>query len=519
MEPGFRASMGWAHTWAGVVVGALLFAIFWMGTLSVFDREIDRWMAPMTRVALPDKPLSFDELRSTYDTAVALRSPTWSLVQATERQPFIRINYRDKSGVVNHSFDPSTAQALPQPGTWAGSRFLYPYHYGLHLKIWNIGEWIVGFAAMAMLLLCVSGVVIHRRIFVDFFTLRAQKKSRRLVLDIHTVSGVLGLPFNFVITLSGLIIFFAVYFPSGWQAVYSDKQSFNADGASSYARPKANKPGSLTSLDTMVNEARKLWNGSEPRAVVVRHPGDAAAFVTLFQSTEQGILRHAASVTFDAASGALLHRSDDLRPVAASQRFLTGLHRIQFRHWTLRFVYFALGLLGCALIMTGFLFWLQARRKRHAAQGRHGVRVVQGLVTGATTGIVIATASFMVINRLLPLDVTFLGYERHELEIWTFHLVWIAAFAHAWIRPRFAWVEQCQAIGALSIAAVLLNWLTTGDHLPRSLSHAHLWPVAGVDIMLLAVASGAFAVSRWLTTSKRHSTSAVVSVTGASSHA
>ena len=90
MEQGFRASMGWVHTWAGVVVGALLFAIFWMGTLAVFDREIDRWMAPMTRVAMPDKPLSFDWLRFTYDTAVALRSPTWSLVRATERQPLIR---------------------------------------------------------------------------------------------------------------------------------------------------------------------------------------------------------------------------------------------------------------------------------------------------------------------------------------------------------------------------------------------------------------------------------------------
>ncbi len=41
MEPTFRASMGWLHTWAGVVLGGLLFAIFWMGTLSVFDREID----------------------------------------------------------------------------------------------------------------------------------------------------------------------------------------------------------------------------------------------------------------------------------------------------------------------------------------------------------------------------------------------------------------------------------------------------------------------------------------------
>ena len=42
--------MGWLHTWAGLVLGAILFAIFWMGTLSVFDREIDRWLMPETRL-------------------------------------------------------------------------------------------------------------------------------------------------------------------------------------------------------------------------------------------------------------------------------------------------------------------------------------------------------------------------------------------------------------------------------------------------------------------------------------
>lgn len=519
MEQGFRASMGWLHTSAGVVVGALLFAIFWMGTLSVFDREIDRWMAPMTRIALPEKPLSFDDLRSTYDAAVAARSPTWTVVQATERQPYIRIVYREKFGVVNRSFDPSTGAALPESGTWAGTRFLYPFHYGLHLRVWNIGEWIVGFAAMAMLLLCVSGIVIHRKLFVDFFTLRAQKKSQRLVLDLHTVSGVLGLPFNFVITMSGLIIFFAVYFPSGWRAVYPDKQSFNADSVSRYMRPKANKPGSLSSLDAMTNEARRLWDGGEPRAIVVRHPGDAAAFVTVFQSIEERIIRHAASITFDAATGTVLHRSDDLRPVAVAQRFLTGLHRIQFRHWTLRFVYFALGLVGCVLIMTGFLFWHEARRKRHAAEGLHGVRVVRGLTIGATTGIIIATAGFMVINRLLPLGVILVGYERYELEIWTFYLIWIATFAHAWLRPRFAWIEQCRMVCAFSIAAVLLNWLTTGDHLLKSLLHPYLWPVAGVDLMLFGLAFGGFAASRWLAPLKRRATLAVASLNDASSHA
>ncbi|CAN5694928.1 hypothetical protein BH11PSE3_BH11PSE3_51530 [soil metagenome] len=39
---------------------------------------------------------------------------------------------------------------------------------------------------------------------------------------------------------------------------------------------------------------------------------------------------------------------------------------------------------------------------------------------------------------------------------------------------------------ALALAAVLLNWITTGDHLFRSLSHHHLWPIAGMDLLLLA---------------------------------
>jgi hypothetical protein len=37
--PSFRKLMSALHTWAGVLLGGLLFAVFWMGTLSVFDRE------------------------------------------------------------------------------------------------------------------------------------------------------------------------------------------------------------------------------------------------------------------------------------------------------------------------------------------------------------------------------------------------------------------------------------------------------------------------------------------------
>ena len=39
--------MAWLHTWFGLVLGFVLMVVFFFGSLSVFDREIDRW-APET---------------------------------------------------------------------------------------------------------------------------------------------------------------------------------------------------------------------------------------------------------------------------------------------------------------------------------------------------------------------------------------------------------------------------------------------------------------------------------------
>ena len=157
-----------------------------------------------------------------------------------------------------------------------------------------------------------------------------------------------------------------------------------------------------------------------------------------------------------------------------------------------------LGLAGCVLIATGFLFWLESRRKKHAQLGLRGVRIVEGLTIGSVAGILIATLAFFVVNRLLPLGSSFVGQDRATLEIWTFYLVWLAAFAHAWLRPGRAWMEQCGLITLLAVAAVLLNWITTGDHLMRSLSHRHLWPIAGMDVLLLLGATAALVVANRL---------------------
>lgn len=487
MEPGFRASMNWLHTWAGVVLGGVLFAVFWMGTLSVFDREIDRWMAPISRLAASEGRISLDSLRPLYEAAVAARSPTWGIAFPTEREPALRVTWRDQSGFTQRFVDPVSGAVLPDPGTLGATRFIFPFHYMLHVRILDIGYWIVGLAAMAMMALCVSGVVIHRKIFTDFFTFRADRKPRRLILDLHNVTGVLGLPFHVMISLSGLVIFISIYFPSAWQFAYGgNQQAFFADAYGTMRAPKSGEPAGMASFDAMAAEARRLWPDVPLRYLFVRNPGDAKSLVQVGPLREGIVSSSYDQAYFDGPTGALTGHRTGTPPVMSAQRFLSGFHFIQFRHWSLRWIYFGLGLVGCVLIATGYLFWLDSRRRRHAQLGLGGVRFVDGLTVGSVAGILIATAAFLVANRVLPLGATLAGEGRAALEVWTFYLVWVASFVHAWARPRRAWMEQCWTLAALAAAAVLLNWITTGDHVLRSLGQRHLWPIAGMDLLLLA---------------------------------
>lgn len=501
MSETFRQSMGWLHTWAGVVLGALLFVIFWTGTLSVFPKEIDRWMMPDTRLAMPPSFVDLDDIAKEAVSVVPDDARQWQLMLPTDREPVIRLRYQKKSGEFStRQLHPITGAALPEQGSQAGTGFVVPFHYNLHFNWANLGFWVVSLAGMAMLVLLVSGVIIHRKLFVDYFTFRWQRKLPRSTLDLHNLSGVLGLPFHFVIILSGLIIFINIIFPQTPNLVYAAEENPRAailkESYGGFSRPAADAPDKLGSLNKMMARAEARWGGGKPYFVSVRHPGDAASYVEMRRSYNDQVTRNLDRVYFDAATGEVLHRFE-AQPVMAAQRFIFGMHLVRFDHWPLRWLYFVLGLSGCVMIATGYIYWLETRRKRHAKLGLPGVRIVEGLTVGSVTGIVIATLAFFVANRLLPLGASFAGYERAALEVWAFYLVWLATFAHAWLRPGQAWREQCWAIAALALLAPVLNGVTTGDHLLKTVL-AGYWPVAGMDLLLLAGAGVAIYAARKL---------------------
>ena len=106
----------------------------------------------------------------------------------------------------NRTIDPRSGAALPDDQLKIGSQFFYPLHYSLNLHWMDLGYWIVGLVGLVMLAALVSGVVMHRKVFREFFTFRPKKATQRSTLDLHNMTGVLALPFHFFFAFTGMVI-------------------------------------------------------------------------------------------------------------------------------------------------------------------------------------------------------------------------------------------------------------------------------------------------------------------------
>ncbi len=531
----FRLSMTWLHTWFGLVLGYVLMVAFFFGTLSVFDREIDRWALPETRFPaqvmpsydrmlagifeqMTPTPHELDEARRRVGGTpeVSPRAMNWG-AYTTHRDPVLLMfseyavtnNPDDPDDHVHGlaTIDPRTGAVLPAGQLKIGSEFFYPLHYGLHLHWRNLGIWIVGLAALVMLAALVSGVVMHRKVFRELFTFRPKKHTQRSALDLHNLTGVVALPFHFFFAFTGLLIFIGTYFPVSGTLLEPQALAAAQEEAQAKRLPfkPSGTPAPLASVDAMVAEAKRRWEArgmpGEVGFLTVNHIGDANSHVSIYRAGSDRVALVGQAVHFSGPTGQVIHEEPAPSAVRSINEYLTGLHLQHFRHWLLRWLYVLGGLMGCVCIATGFIFFVEKRKRQHAKQGLAGARWADAMAATTVTGMLVAAFSILVANRLLPAGMA----DRGAWEEGIFWGAWALALVHAAWRSRPvqqgllspAWREQCWAAAALALSAVLLNWITTGDHLARTLA-AGYWPVAGVDLSLLAAAGLAVLAARQL---------------------
>ncbi|MGD9850584.1 MAG: PepSY-associated TM helix domain-containing protein [Nitrospirales bacterium] len=483
MKESFTQSMDWLHTWGGLLFGWLLFAIFFTGTLTVFDQEITRWMQPEGHDLTP-APLDVDAAVRTLDR-LAPYAERWWIELPSERMPFSTIQWNQDGTFISRAINSQTGQLLTLRDTHGGE-FFYRFHYQLLLD--QTGIWIVGAAAMAMLAALVTGLVIHHRIFKDFFTFRPTASYHRSWLDAHNVTGVLVFPFHVLITFTGLVIFWAIYMPAGIQTRYEgDMNEFWAEAELFFEREPSNQSAPLVALGALEREARNYWQGGRTRSIVVEHPGDRHALVHMYRRSDDRLSLDSGRVTFDGANGALRAVWLNENPAHLTQSVLSGLHFVRFGGATMRWLYFGMGLAGSAMIATGLVIWVVKREDRHAGTDAAGYRLVEGLNVAAVAGLLVATAMFFWANRLLPPDLG--GRDLWELRM--FFASWSLCLGHALLHgflQRGAslkiWTMQLVPAALLFGLLPILNAFTTETHLLVTLPQAR-WELAGVDLTAL----------------------------------
>mgnify|MGYP006143689525 CR=1 FL=1 len=225
---GFRQSQAFLHTWSGLLLGWLLFAVFVAGTVAFYREGLNRWMRPeLARVEQPMQVLAgaqrylekkAPDAKSWLISMPSGTSPGAQLFwqpEAKKGEPPRRRGRRNNQALIGADGEAATVRET------RGGEFFYRFHFDLYYMpvIW--ARWLVSFATMMMLVAILSGIVTHKKIFRDFFTLR-RARGQRSWLDGHNATAVLGLPFHLMITYTGLVTLMAMLMPWATLANYAD---------------------------------------------------------------------------------------------------------------------------------------------------------------------------------------------------------------------------------------------------------------------------------------------------------
>ncbi|MFY3431284.1 PepSY-associated TM helix domain-containing protein [Achromobacter mucicolens] len=490
-EEGLRQSMSWLHTWAGLIFGWVLFAMFLTGSLAFFRPEITRWMQPEIQV----QPAPAVQAVATAQRYLAENAPDakrWFITPPSDREPLIQLLYQTpkpkpgERGFVRVKLDAATGQAVT-PRQTRGGDFFYRFHFELETAFpW--GRWLASIAGMFMLVAIISGIITHKKIFADFFTFRPGKGGQRAWMDGHNVLSVLGLPFHLMITFSGLVLFMVMLMPAGIQAVYDNPRDYTNEVFKAFkVTPPLNQPAPLVPIAPLVAQAEQQWQGRVGR-VTVNNPNDAGATITISRHVGDGVSYGlmAPFMRFDGVTGALQESEAGRSATALTAGVITGLHLGLFAEPVLRWLYFIVSLAGTAMVATGLVLWIAKRRQKARpgdAREAFSLRLVDGLNAGTIAGVVFGVASVFLANRLLPADMP----GRQVWEVRAFFIAWGLSLVYAFLFQRRKW-QDLLAVAAAALALVpVVNALTTHRHLGVSLPQGD-WVMTGFDLTCLASA-------------------------------
>lgn len=398
-----------AHAAIGLLAGALLYLVCLSGTVLVFYEELQRAEqidAPeMTRID-PDsvqrgiEAVLASERGKPPTTHLYVHLPVPELPRATITTDS-QAQHLDADGAI----------VVPERNAW--SDFLYALHYTLHLP-GAIGMAIVGILGMLMVVLAVTGLIAHPRIFRDAFRLRTRHSGGVGLADWHNRLSVWTLPFGLAIAITGAVIGLG-----GVTAWFLAERYYGGDVEAAYASVFGDEPAHDAARAPVPDAAAALryMAATYPQVaisyVVLHDPGTAGQHVQLVGGHPRRLI-FGEYYAFDAAGR--FKGTAGLADGAIGKQAAASNYSLHFGNYGGLPVKMAYALFGFALTIvsaTGVYIWLGKRARR----GMHEPRLRaawSGVVWGAPAALGITLVARFAIGN----DAPFIAIFWSALGLW-----------------------------------------------------------------------------------------------------
>lgn len=419
MKQNYRASMIQLHTYSGLFMGWLLFAIFLTGTLSYFSNEISHWMRGA--VSQPGKFNSQLDSAFQYLLKQGTDSHSWRINIADKRGSELSVQWRDSNERHSHSL---TAESIePQESKITrGGRFFVTFHYTLQLRQYG-GRYLAGLAAMTMLIALYSGIFTHRRFIKDFFTLRT-RTFMHFIKDAHAVSGIVTIPFVIIICTSALVIYINLFTP--WFAEEHFDNGYRQMSREVTERlpdiSAENRPSTpLSSLGPILEHAREAWSGN----VLLKQIRLDKPFLSTGRIVVEGVdvsalTNNTQKLVYSSETGEFIGQPSVEGTSRKVRRVLYGLHEGHFFKLDLRWLSFLQGAIATFLIASGMLIWVRKRAEKKTHNHRLLV-IVNKVNLSVFIGFPLACLAYFAANKIL--SASLLNREEFELAAFNYTLL------------------------------------------------------------------------------------------------
>lgn len=407
------------HGWSGVLLGLLLYAVICTGVAAVFASELNDWASPLPQAKVSaDLPPGLDGAIRRLANAV---DPQFHEEVAVYRTAGGRLNllfHRHETGPngrpaergVEFELDPVSFAVLERREGWLEeieaqrastgvADFLVNLHVRLHIPDpW--GLFVTGVLGLAMMIAAVTGLVIHRHLLRDLFTMRLGRDALLRRRDLHVVAGSWNLPFAFILAFTGSFFSFAtsIGIPALAMVKFGGDQEALFETLAGTPRAQDTRPATLTNIDAVLADARSRSN-AEPNFISITHYGRADSMATVYTELPADELVYS-SYVYDGPTGRFMREAPPVgtQPSVGASLFglMYPLHFGNFGGALSKAVWVGLGFTGAYVTLTGMLLW--ARRREEQPVWRRMARFIHYVGYGLPLALVCAPYAFFILR-------------------------------------------------------------------------------------------------------------------------